>query len=72
MSEGVAVSQQNKKTTKIAGIKVVQITDPHLFSSTDGKLLGLNTDESLKSVVELVKTEHPDLDIVLATGERDQ
>ena len=66
------MSQQNKKTTKIAGIKVVQITDPHLFSSTDGKLLGLNTDESLKSVVELVKTEHPDLDIVLATGDISQ
>jgi Icc protein len=66
------VSQQKKKTEKPAGIKVAQITDPHLFSSTDGKLLGLNTDESLRSVVELVKTEQPDLDIVLATGDISQ
>jgi len=66
------VSQQIKKTEKPAGIKVAQITDPHLFSATDGKLLGLNTDESLKSVVELVKTEQPDLDIVLATGDISQ
>ena len=66
------MSQQKKKTKKPAGIKVVQVTDPHLFGTTDGKLLGLNTDESLRSVVELVKTEQPDLDIVLATGDISQ
>ncbi|MBL4606466.1 MAG: 3',5'-cyclic-AMP phosphodiesterase [Pseudomonadales bacterium] len=66
------MSRQKKKAEKPAGIKVAQVSDPHLFGSVDGKLLGLNTDESLRSVVELVKAEQPDLDIVLATGDISQ
>ena len=66
------MSQQKKKTKNSSGIKVAQISDPHLFSDTDGKLLGLNTDESLQKVVALVKEEQPDLDIVLATGDISQ
>ena len=66
------MSQQTKKSKSAAGIKVAQISDPHLFSGADGKLLGLNTAESLQRVVALVKNEQPDLDIVLATGDLSQ
>lgn len=62
----------SKKTDAVRGIKVVQLSDSHLFSHRDGRLLGINTDESLQAVVALIKKEQPDLDIVLATGDLSQ
>lgn len=66
------MSQHTKKTEKNSGIKVIQVSDSHLFANRDSKLLGLNTDNSLQRVLNLIKTEHPDLDIVLATGDISQ
>lgn len=66
------MGQTKHKIQKTSGIKVVQISDSHLFADLEGKLLGLNTDNSLRKVVEQVKVEHPDLDIVLATGDISQ
>ena len=53
-------------------VRVVQLSDTHLFESTDGKLLGLNTEYSLSKVLELITREQPDLDLVLATGDISQ
>ena len=50
-------------------LRVVQISDSHLFSSTDGRLLGLNTEDSLRLVLAKVKTEQPHIDVILATGD---
>ncbi len=47
----------------------MQITDSHLFSSTDGCLLGLNTEDSLRLVLAKVKKEQPRIDVILATGD---
>lgn len=47
---------------------VVQITDSHLFSQANGELLGINTLESFKQVVGLVK-QIPDIDLLLVTGD---
>lgn len=52
--------------------RVVQISDSHLFASQQGKLLGLNTDESLRLVLEKVRAEQPHIDAILATGDLSQ
>ena len=53
-------------------IRVVQVSDCHLFADTEGKLLGLNTQFSLDQVLELVAREQPDIDLILATGDLSQ
>lgn len=50
-------------------LRVVQITDCHLFEDTQGKLLGLDTQYSLDKVLELVRQKHADMDVILATGD---
>jgi 3',5'-cyclic-AMP phosphodiesterase len=53
-------------------LRVVQVSDCHLFASTEGKLLGLNTQYSLDRVLELVRAEQPAMDLILATGDLSQ
>jgi Icc protein len=50
-------------------IRVLQITDTHLFAADDGCLLGLNTDLSLQAVLESVAARRPSAHLVLATGD---
>lgn len=57
---------------KTAIYNLVQITDSHLFADPADCLLGLPTSESLKAVVELVKREQPEVDLILATGDISQ
>lgn len=47
---------------------LVQLSDSHLFAEADGALLGMNTCESLQRVIELVQTQQPRIDLLLATG----
>ena len=49
-------------------LKLLQITDTHLFASPDGQLLGLNTDHSLKQVIDHILM-HETPDIIIATGD---
>jgi len=51
-------------------INILQVTDSHLFESQDGKLLGLNTDQSLQRVIEQVDASL--VDLVFATGDISQ
>ncbi|GAA3926601.1 3',5'-cyclic-AMP phosphodiesterase [Litoribacillus peritrichatus] len=53
-------------------VRIVQVTDSHLFQSTDGALLGMNTEESLECVLSLVREKANDFDILLATGDISQ
>lgn len=48
---------------------LVQITDPHLHASSEGTLLGMNTEDSLKLIVKRVQEEILDIDLILATGD---
>ncbi|TWI54223.1 Icc protein [Pseudomonas duriflava] len=48
---------------------VVQLTDSHLFASQESRLLGLDTGYSLERVVEQVRIEQPDIDLILASGD---
>jgi Icc protein len=49
-------------------IKLLQITDTHLFRETDGQLMGVNTASTLDEVLQLA-FQQKELDCVLATGD---
>jgi len=53
-------------------VLLVQLTDSHLFAEAGGKLLGMDTAESLQRVVDLVLDEQPRIDLMLATGDLSQ
>ena len=48
---------------------LIQVTDSHLFETEAGKLLGMNTQSSLKAVLDLIRAEQPAIDLILATGD---
>jgi|AntAceMinimDraft_5_1070358.scaffolds.fasta_scaffold00136_27 Icc protein len=50
-------------------VRVVQLTDTHLCQARGGTLLGMDTDHSLQSVINLVKQERPDVHLLLGTGD---
>jgi Icc protein len=58
--------------TGMEPIRVVQLSDSHLFADREGKLLGLNTQYSLELVLDRVREEQPDMDVILATGDLSQ
>lgn len=51
---------------------IVQITDPHLFADADGRLLGMNTRDSLEKVIDQVLLEQPQIDLLLISGDLTQ
>ena len=53
-------------------IRIVQLSDCHLFKNPDGKLLGLNTEHSLNEVMDLIEAEQPSMELILATGDLSQ
>tara|TARA_R110001606_G_scaffold1937_16_gene7902 strand:- start:20392 stop:21204 length:813 start_codon:yes stop_codon:yes gene_type:complete len=59
-------------TQPVQPLRVVQLSDFHLFADTQGKLLGLNTQASLETVLERVRVEQPDMDLIIATGDLSQ
>lgn len=50
-------------------VRLVQLTDTHLCQSRGGTLLGMDTDHSLLAVIDLVKKERPNVDLLLGTGD---
>jgi Icc protein len=50
-------------------LNVLQITDTHLFTDSNGCLLGLNTEQSLEAVMTEVGARHLPTDMILATGD---
>lgn len=59
-------------TQQTQPLRVVQLSDCHLFADTEGKLLGLNTQYSFDMVMRLIRKEQPAPDLVLATGDLSQ
>ncbi|MGB2078304.1 MAG: 3',5'-cyclic-AMP phosphodiesterase [Vibrio sp.] len=53
-------------------LKLVQITDTHLFESPQDELLGVNTLNSFHAVLEQVQAKHADMDALLMTGDVSQ
>ena len=50
-------------------VSIVQLTDTHLCKAQGGTLLGMDTDHSLQSVIDLVKAQRPAMDLLLGTGD---
>jgi 3',5'-cyclic-AMP phosphodiesterase len=48
---------------------ILQITDPHLYGNAAGRLRGVETDSSLRSVLEDAFAQVPDYSAVLVTGD---
>ncbi|PIA73499.1 Icc protein [Pseudomonas sp. NFACC19-2] len=55
-----------------SSVLLVQLSDSHLFAEADGKLLGMDTCDSLQRVIERVLQEQPQIDLILATGDLSQ
>ncbi len=53
-------------------VKVLQFTDTHLFATPDKKLCGMNTDASLRAVLDLSHELNERPDFILATGDLSQ
>jgi len=53
-------------------IRLLQITDTHLFNDDSGSLLGVNTTESFAAVVNTILERPMDYDAILATGDISQ
>jgi Icc protein len=50
-------------------MQILQITDPHLYGSADGRLRGVETDSSLNAVLDDAFARVPDYSAVLVTGD---
>ncbi len=50
-------------------LTLVQITDPHLHAVSEGTLLGMNTENSLKLIVERILNDAMNIDLIIATGD---
>lgn len=61
-----------KSPSTVAPLMLVQLTDSHLFADAQGRLLGMDTADSLSRVVELVRAEQPRVDLILASGDLSQ
>lgn len=53
-------------------LRLVQITDTHLYGNKDGKLVGMATQHSMECVLELVQQQQPKIDALLVTGDLSQ
>jgi Icc protein len=50
-------------------VKILQITDTHLFGTPNGTLLGINTNDSFQAVLDAIKRQSIDYDLIVATGD---
>lgn len=55
-----------------ANIRILQISDMHLFASDDQQLVGINTDESFLAVLDLAKQHSWPPDYIFLTGDLSQ
>ena len=51
---------------------LIQLSDSHLFTNPGGRLLGMDTCDSLQQVIARVLEEQPQVDLMLATGDISQ
>ena len=53
----------------MSSLRVLQLTDTHLFAAEDGLLLGVDTNATLRQVCDYAVARHGLPDLVLATGD---
>lgn len=59
----------SNQTSSGDSLNVLQITDTHLYASTEGSLLGMNTQQSLEQCLELARKQHWPADLIILTGD---
>ncbi len=62
----------SSSSTDSSSIKLLQITDTHLFAPANGSLLSVNTRDSFHAVVRAIKESGTVFDAILATGDISQ
>lgn len=72
MSTNVEILPLELLPSRLDVVRIVQVTDSHIFADPDGCLLGLNTRESFEAVCERVGREEWKADALLATGDLSQ
>lgn len=60
------------KQQALASVRLVQVTDTHLYADTRDVLVGMNCEEGMRDVVDLVHREEGPLAAVLCTGDISQ
>lgn len=60
------------KSSTDSSVLIVQLSDSHLLEEEGGRLLGMDTQDSLQQVVDRVLEEQPKVDLILATGDLSQ
>ncbi|WOT04627.1 3',5'-cyclic-AMP phosphodiesterase [Shewanella youngdeokensis] len=58
--------------SEIDSVRLVQVTDPHLFADPEAQLLGVNTSQSLKAVLNTISAVKYPAHFMLATGDISQ
>lgn len=53
-------------------VRLVQVTDPHLFGDLDAQLLGITTSDSFNAVLAMINAAKHQQTLVLATGDLSQ
>ena len=53
-------------------VRLLQISDPHLYAEEDGRLLGVRTADSFNAVIKAIVDQKLSFDLVLATGDLSQ
>lgn len=53
-------------------IRILQITDIHLFADKNRELLGVNTQQSFEALIDLIKKDNPSPQLILLTGDLSQ
>lgn len=53
-------------------IRIIQISDIHLFEGTENSLLGVNTQESFQAILEQIKSQQPSVDLIILSGDLSQ
>ncbi len=52
-----------------AAVRILQITDTHLFAGEHETLLGINTYRSYHAVLDAIQAQRRDVDLIVATGD---
>lgn len=63
---------QSASKSASACTRIIQVTDAHLFSDSEEKLVGMNCEESLQDVLSLIQASEENPALVLFTGDASQ
>ncbi|ABV88873.1 3',5'-cyclic-AMP phosphodiesterase [Shewanella pealeana] len=58
--------------SEVESVRIVQVTDPHLFADPEAQLLGVNTANSLGAVLNTISAVNYPAHLMLATGDISQ